>query len=205
MATRRRRGRRRRSARSIPTGALLALVLGLALLTRGPQRDDGAGGLPPVLPGSPAAGPAKLEANATVTEVVDGDTVVVDIDGPGGDDERLRLIGIDTPESVATDRPNECFGKEASAQTAALLPVGTPVRIERDVEPRDRYDRLLGYVYRASDGLFVNEDLVTQGFAEAKAFAPNTTYEPRFEAAEARARGANLGLWSACGSPDVPL
>ena len=139
---------------------------------------------------------------AVVVEVVDGDTLVVRL---GEGEERLRLIGIDTPESVATDRPNECFGKEASDRLAQLLPAGTPVRVERDVEPRDRYDRLLGYVYRSTDGLFVNHDLVAHGFAEAKAYPPNTTHEPQLEAAEAQARTKKTGLWSTCGNPNVPL
>ena len=76
-----------------------------------------------------------------------------------GRDERVRLIGIDTPETVDPRKPVQCFGKEASDHTKALLPAGTAVRLERDAEARDRYDRLLAYVYRASDGLFVNLEL----------------------------------------------
>jgi micrococcal nuclease len=148
---------------------------------------------PPVL----AVGP-----NAVVTRVIDGDTLAADIDG---DDEHVRLIGIDTPESVARDRPDECYGKEASERLRALLPVGSPIRLERDVEPRDQYDRLLAYVYRASDGLFVNATLVDEGFAEAKAFAPNTTLQQDFLAAENRAHAAGKGFWGACGGPDVTL
>jgi micrococcal nuclease len=189
----RRRSRRRSSTRQV-TGLLVALLAaGLALfLTRGGV-GDGA-----VDAGPPAAQPA----NGAVVEVVDGDTLVVRVDGG---EERLRLIGIDTPESVATDRPDECFGQEASDRLAHLLPAGTPVRVERDVEPRDRYDRLLGYVYRSNDGLFVNHDMVARGFAEAKSYPPNTTHEPRLEAAEADARRRNAGLWSTCGAPDVPV
>ncbi|HMG43175.1 MAG TPA: thermonuclease family protein [Acidimicrobiales bacterium] len=172
-------------------GAALVVVLAVVCVYRFGTGGREAGG-----DGSKAAG------SGSVVEVIDGDTLVVRL---GGSDEHLRLIGIDTPESVATDRPNECYGKEASARLAALVPPGTEVRVERDVEPRDRYDRLLGYLYRAGDGLFVNQDLVAAGFAEAKAYRPNTTFEPQFEAAEAQARNARSGLWSACGSPDVPL
>ena len=84
---------------------------------------------------------------ATVTDVVDGDTIDVAI---GGRDERVRLIGIDTPETKKPDSPIECFGPEASAFTSDLLPAGTEVRIERDIVGRDDYGRLLGYVHRTS-------------------------------------------------------
>jgi micrococcal nuclease len=139
---------------------------------------------------------------ATVVSVVDGDTVVVDV---GGTEEPVRLIGIDTPESVARDRPNECFGVEASARLESLLPPGTAVQLTRDVEPRDMYDRLLAYVQRRADGLFVNAAQVADGYAEAKDYPPNTTYRDDFERAERAARQAGLGLWSACGGPDTAL
>ncbi len=151
----------------------------------------------------PSPGDRELAAGeATVVRVVDGDTVVVDV---AGTEEPVRLIGIDTPESVARDRPNECFGVEASDRLSSLLPPGTVVRLTRDVEPRDVYDRLLAYVQRASDGLFVNAAQVTDGYAEAKDYPPNTTYRDDFEQAERAARDAGLGLWSACGGPDVAL
>ncbi|MGH9262558.1 MAG: thermonuclease family protein, partial [Acidimicrobiales bacterium] len=73
------------------------------------------------------------------------------------------------------------------------------------VEPRDVYDRLLAYVHRTTDGLFVNAAQVADGFAEAKDYPPNTTYRDDFEHAERVARQAGLGLWSACGGPDVAL
>jgi micrococcal nuclease len=134
--------------------------------------------------------------------VVDGDTLEVEL---GDETEPVRLIGIDTPESVATDRPNECYGEEASEQLAALIPEGTQVRLERDLEARDRYGRLLAYVYRADDGLFVNHDLVAGGFAEAMPYPPNTAREADFYTAQTAAQQANAGLWGACGSADVPL
>jgi endonuclease YncB( thermonuclease family) len=138
---------------------------------------------------------------ATVVEVVDGDTVVVEL---GGRQETIRLIGVDTPETVHPTRPVECFGRRASDHTHRLLPPGTEVRLTRDVEPRDRYDRLLAYVQRADDGLFVNLDLVTGGWADADPFPPNTTYQRTFALAASRARSHGLGLWGACGGPDVP-
>ena len=146
--------------------------------------------------GHPAAG------RATVVRVVDGDTVVVRI---GDREEPVRLIGIDTPESVARDRPNECYGAEASQRLAELLPPGTEVDLTRDVEPRDVYDRLLAYVQRTSDGLFVNAAQVVEGAAIARDFPPNTTHRGDLERAERAARAASLGLWAACGGADVPL
>ena len=83
---------------------------------------------------------------ATVVRAVDGDTLVVTL--ATGGTETVRLIGVDTPETVAPRRPVECFGPEAAAALAALVPPGTEVRLSRDVEPRDRYDRLLAYVHR---------------------------------------------------------
>ncbi len=137
-----------------------------------------------------------------VSRIVDGDTIVVRI---GGADERVRLIGIDTPETVDPRSPVECFGAEASARITELIPPGTEVRLVRDVEARDRFDRLLAYVYRASDDLHVNLAMVEDGFAAAYTFPPNVAHTADFVAAAARAREAGLGLWGACGGPDVPL
>jgi micrococcal nuclease len=138
------------------------------------------------------------EATATVERVVDGDTLVVRVDGQR---ERVRLIGINTPESVARDRPVMCFGKEASAHLQELLPEGTPIRMERDVETRDRFDRLLAYVYRADDGRFVNLAMVTDGYAQQYTFPPNVAHADEFGDAERAARRDGAGLWSACEDP----
>jgi micrococcal nuclease len=171
----------RSSGRAAPIGALavVAVLVGAC----GPDR-------PPT-----ADGPTALEANATVVRVVDGDTIVAEVDG---ESERVRFIGIDTPESVRPGSPVECFGKEAAAHTARLLPEGTPIRLELDVEPRDRYDRLLAYVYRAGDGEFVNLALVRDGFANPYTVPPNVAHEPEFRAAARVARATGAGLWSAC-------
>lgn len=139
-----------------------------------------------------------VTANATMVRAVDGDTIVVNVDGG---EERVRLIGIDTPESVDRSRPVMCFGKEASEQMAALLPAGTPLRLVRDVEARDRYDRLLAYVYRASDGLFVNLAMVREGFANFYTFPPNVEHTDEFRAAARTARERGVGSWSACPKP----
>jgi micrococcal nuclease len=152
-------------------------------------------------PGGPG-GRAAAEGAATVARVVDGDTVVVRL---GGRDERVRLIGIDTPESVKPGTPVQCFAVEASNRTKQLLPPGTPVRLERDAELRDRYGRLLAYVYRQPDDVFVNLALARDGFALPYTFPPNVAHADQFVAAAADARQARRGLWNRCRSPDAPL
>lgn len=139
-----------------------------------------------------------LEPNATVVRVVDGDTIIVK---SMGQKERVRLIGIDTPETVDPSRPVMCFGKEASAHLKQLLKVGEAVQLKRDVEARDRYDRLLAYVYRASDGLFVNLELVEGGYANKYRFPPNTAHEELFSRAASTARNRGVGAWTACKNP----
>ena len=139
--------------------------------------------------------PAGLAANAVIDYVVDGDTVDVIIDGRT---ERIRLIGIDTPETKKRDTPIECFGPEASAYTELLLPVGTPVYIERDIVNRDDYGRLLGYVYRANDGIFVNYELMRQGFAQPMSIPPNEAFAELFADAARAAEADNAGIWAAC-------
>lgn len=134
---------------------------------------------------------------ATVERVVDGDTLVLT------DDTRVRLIGIDTPETVDPRRPVECFGQEASDHAKQLLPKGTEVRLVFDVERTDRYGRTLAYVYRASDDLFVNLDLARNGYAEQLTVPPNVAHADDFAAAVDEAREAGNGLWgdAACVSP----
>ena len=140
--------------------------------------------------------------NATVERVVDGDTIDVLI---GGRQETVRLIGIDAPESVAPTRPVQCFGKEASLHLEAVLPEGTEITLVRDVEARDAYERLLGYVVRSSDGLFVNLELVAAGYAGVLNYPPNDHYATVLARAEAEAVAAGRGLWGHCGGADVPL
>lgn len=132
---------------------------------------------------------------ARVVRVVDGDTIVVRV---AHRHETVRLIGIDTPETVKPDTPVECYGTQASALTARLLPEGTSVRLQRDVEARDDYGRLLAYVHRVSDDLFVNLALAEVGAARPLAIAPNTANADAIVAAAHRAKTARLGLWGAC-------
>lgn len=132
---------------------------------------------------------------ATVTRVYDGDTVEVSF---GGRRESVRLIGIDTPEIAHPPNAAECYGPEASAYLHSLLPPGTEVIVTRDVEPRDAYDRLLGYVTRSQDDLFINMALVQGGYAELLTIAPNTIQTAAFAGAASTANATGIGLWGAC-------
>lgn len=184
-------GRRSASAGRVRAAGIAALAFVAVLVTGACRNTTDAGG-----------GPRADAGVGTVVGVVDGDTVDVRVHGVT---ERVRLIGIDTPESVAQDRPVQCFGAEASARTASLLPAGTEVRIERDEVTRDRYGRLLAYVWRTGDDLLVNLDLVQGGFADAVTYGDNEALYDVFAAAESGARAGGVGLWSACGGPDVDL
>lgn len=161
---------------------------------------------PPAGPGpsgaTPASGPGigPTASNGTVERVIDGDTIVVTLAGHA---THVRLIGIDTPETVKPNSPVECFGPEASDRLHELLPPGTEIALARDREPRDDYDRVLAYVFRASDELFVNLALVADGYANALTIAPNVTFADDFAAAAANARRQQLGLWRACPNPDA--
>ncbi len=138
------------------------------------------------------AGTTGAERSATVERGVDGDTIVV----TGG--ERVRLIGIDTPETVDPRRAVGCFGKEASRRTGDLLPPGTAVRLVYDVDRQDRFGRTLAYVYRATDGLFVNAALVEEGYAQPATFPPNVAHADEFGELAARARERGSGMWGTC-------
>jgi micrococcal nuclease len=140
--------------------------------------------------------------NAVVTRVVDGDTIEVDV---RGNRSMVRLIGIDTPEKTGGLLAAECYGDEATVITSHLLVPGEEVFLEGDVELRDRYGRLLAYVHRSRDGLFINHHLVEIGAAAAKTYEPNSHHAALFGRAQARAKEANRGLWQTCDGPDRPL
>lgn len=142
------------------------------------------------------------EGSAVVVKVVDGDTLDLDL---SGSTVRVRLLGIDTPETVDENRPVQCFGHEASSYLAQLLPRGSTVRLERDVEARDRYGRLLAYLYRVDDGLFVNAAMIEGGYASTLSIAPNTMRARDFEVLRVQAQRDKRGLWGACPSFGSPL
>lgn len=129
-----------------------------------------------------------------VVSFEDGDTIVIDMNGT---QERVRFIGVDTPEVKDPRKPVQCFGKAASNFTKTLI--GTqPVRLEADTENtnRDRYNRLLRYVY-ISDGTLVNAKIIEEGYGFAYTSFPFSKKE-EFRALEQTARTHNKGLWSSC-------
>lgn len=127
-----------------------------------------------------------------VVRVIDGDTIVVEI---GGVDTTVRLIGIDTPETVDPRKPVQCFGREASAKARSLLE-GARVRLEYDDTQgaHDKYGRLLAYVFLA-DGIHFNEYMIREGYAHEYTYALPYRYQSEFKAAEEDARTQKRGLW----------
>jgi len=150
---------------------------------------------------TPVASPTTLPfpqgaVQATVTRVIDGDTIEVEL---GGQSYKVRYIGIDTPETVDPERPVQCFGREASERNRQLV-AGRTVGLEKDVSETDRYGRLLRYVW--VDGRMVNAVLVEEGYAMASTFPPDVKYAALFASLQAQAREAGRGLWgAACSSP----
>ncbi len=140
--------------------------------------------------GGRAEGPA--EAVVPVTRVVDGDTIEVRI---GGKLEDVRLIGVDTPETVKPGTPVQCFGPRASHFTKRLLE-GRTVRLVFGVERRDVYGRLLAYVHLGRR--FVEAMLARRGLARSLTIPPNDRFAPLFEGLALRAARAGRGLWGAC-------
>jgi micrococcal nuclease len=130
------------------------------------------------------------DETVTVSRVVDGDTVEVSPTVDGIAD--VRLIGIDTPETVDPEEEVEPYGSEAAAFAAEEL-TGRSVRLEFGAERTDQYDRLLAYVY-VGDEMF-NGVLVEQGYAQAYPFEPNTQYKDRFAAAQEAAKASGVGIW----------
>jgi micrococcal nuclease len=132
-----------------------------------------------------------------VVKVVDGDTIDVQIEGQK---KTVRLIGINTPETVDPRRPVQCFGKEASNETKRLL-TGKQVLLTKDVTETDKYNRLLRFVYLPLENgqmLFVNDYLVREGFANNYPYPPDVKFNDLFRQAELEAREQKRGLWSAC-------
>lgn len=129
-----------------------------------------------------------------VTKVVDGDTIDLETG------QVVRLIGIDTPETVDPRRPVGCFGKEASNETKSLL-TNKKVILQKDVSEVDKYKRLLRYVYLPLDNgqiLFVNDYLIREGFAKVLTYPPDVKYNEQFRQAERKAREESKGLWGKC-------
>jgi micrococcal nuclease len=167
--------------RRTPRGGRAAGSLALAMLLL----------LTPACVEIPSPGPAAGRTEAQVVDVVDGDTIKVDVDGQV---YTVRYIGIDTPETVHPDEPVEWMGPEASEANRRLVE-GQAVYLETDVSETDRYGRLLRYVYLA-DGLFVNAELVRLGYAHAVTFPPDVKYQDLLLEMQQEAREAGRGLWA---------
>jgi micrococcal nuclease len=138
----------------------------------------------------------------TITRVADGDTFTTAEAGT------VRIIGVDTPETVKPGTPVQCYGPQATAHARQVLRPGRTVTLvseTRDGRPdgrasarHDRYGRRLAYVW-LTDGTFWNERLVLDGYARARYYSPNDDHRADFEAAQAEAEAAGRGGWSACG------
>lgn len=142
-----------------------------------------------------AGGPPRLEdlVRARVVQVVDGDTFVAAFAGTTS--ARVRLVGVDAPESRHPTRGEEPYGVAAAAFLKELLPPGTTVYLEFDVDVADSNGRLLAYAYLA-DGRMVNEVLLEEGYAQLYTFPPNVRYVERFRRAQRAGREAQRGLWA---------
>ena len=132
--------------------------------------------------------------SARVVRAVDGDTLVVQ--RTSGAQERIRVIGVDTPEDVAPGRPVQCWSRRAAAFTAHALQ-GRDVLLVPGRERRDRYGRTLAYVTR-TDGFALEDALLRGGYARTLAIAPNIDHEARYAELELQARRSGRGLWGAC-------
>jgi micrococcal nuclease len=133
--------------------------------------------------------PSRIEVG--LLRVVDGDTIWVRM--PDGTEEKVRYIGIDTPEVAHEGTRAEYLGEEASARNALLLG-SDPLSLELDVEERDPYGRLLAYVWAGET--LINERLVLEGYARAHNYPPNLSRQPQLREAERKARAAQVGLWA---------
>ena len=153
----------------------------------------GATGHPSTSSGTPvdhgSAGTIPADATEAVVEYVhDGDTLFLD------DGRKVRMLGINTPE-IGDNL--ECYGPEATALLRSILPEGTHVWVQHDIEPLDQYDRSLLFVY-TDDGTNVNLELLAEGAAEVEMYTPNVLHRDQIYAAQDAARAAGLGLWGGC-------
>ena len=165
-------------------GSIALLLIVAAILLRPWDRD----------PGAPSA---SQHLTGRVVRAIDGDTLEVAIDG--GATETVRLIGVDTPETVKPDTPVQCFGPQASAFEHRTVE-GRRVRLLTGVEPRDYYGRLLAYVWiegRARPQ-FLEAELLRRGLARLLTFHPNDRFAHKFEGIAQIAARRGKGLWNAC-------
>lgn len=140
---------------------------------------------------------------AEVKRVIDGDTIEL-VDG-----RKLRYIGIDTPEIVDPNKPIGCFGSEAALKNTELV-LGKEIYLEKDVSDKDKYGRLLRYVYlkdpqNQTQNLMVNQYLVAEGFAQVSTYPPDIKFQKLFLEAQTEARSSQKGLWNKCVSHESSI
>ncbi len=133
--------------------------------------------------------------NVPVKHIIDGDTIVVQYQGK---DEKVRLIGINAPEIHHPAKSLEPYGYEAKRFVNGLLKAGDLVKLEFDIQLRDKYGRLLAYVY-LSDGRFLNALLIENGYAQVMTVPPNVKHQELFIKLQREARENKRGLWSGKG------
>ena len=150
----------------------------------------------------PTFGPIGQTTEATVVRITDGDTIVV---AYGGQEYKVRYIGMDSPETVDPSSPIQWMGPQATAANAALV-AGKTVFLEKDVSEVDGFDRLLRYVWLTNGTAWtlVNLELVRQGVASAKSYPPDTQYDALYLVAQTEAHRSALGLWGPAPEPPTP-
>jgi len=189
-----------RSAKILALFSFLIIFSGLGLLLLGskPQVSAPSPTPAPLVETSPdgtSSASLGIEGERVlVTEVIDGDTLEIE----GG--LKVRLIGVDTPETKDPRRPIGCFGKEASQEVKNLIE-GKVVILQKDISNTDKYQRLLRYVYlplEDGNALFVNDYLVREGFGLTLTYPPDVKYALQFREAETQAKELKKGLWGKC-------
>ena len=131
-----------------------------------------------------------------VKKVIDGDTIELETG------EKIRYIGIDTPETKHPNKPVQCFGREASQKNKELVE-GKEILLEKDISDTDRYGRFLRYIYlpnpeATDEAIFVNEYMVEQGYALLLTYPPDIKYDAILKDAQTQAREEKRGLWGSC-------
>ncbi len=200
------------NTKSFKTASLLIILLGFGFLWFGLKPVNHPLPSPTPLvettPEATSAAVASVESEQVkVTKVIDGDTIEIE----GG--IKVRLLGIDTPETKDSRRPVGCFGKEAANETKRLLE-GSIVILEKDISETDKYRRLLRYVFlpledgspreatpkagEAGNLLFVNDYLIREGFAKTLTYPPDVKYTQVFLEAQTEAKVNKKGLWGRC-------
>lgn len=189
-----------KSTKLIISLAVLLLFTGLALLQSPSQQPKSMVPTPSVAPShkqiesSRSAAIGVESERAKVIKVIDGDTIELE------NGQKVRLAGIDTPETLDPRRPVGCFGKEASNEVKKLL-TGKEVILQKDISDTDKYGRLLRYVYlplESDQTLFVNDYLVREGFARVYTYPPDVKFNEQFLEAERQAGQFEKGLWKSC-------